>query len=67
MITDRIRKIVADNADRTAVKVGAETISYAELWRRAEEVGDFLRRQGPPDEAGFMRKFETSHVGGAKS
>ena len=46
MITDRIRKIVADNADRTAVKVGAETISYAELWRRAEEVGDFLRRQG---------------------
>jgi len=38
--------MVADNAGRTAVKVGAEAISYAELWRRAEEVGDFLRRQG---------------------
>ncbi len=46
MIADRIRQMAADNADRPACRVGAETISYAELWRRAKEVGELLRRQG---------------------
>lgn len=46
MIAERFRKAADDYAGRTACRVGAETISYAELRRRAEAVGDLLRRQG---------------------
>ncbi|MBO4325355.1 MAG: AMP-binding protein [Lachnospiraceae bacterium] len=46
MITERLRKAAEQWPDRTACRIGRESITYRELWQQASETADLLRRQG---------------------
>ncbi len=46
MITERLRQSASLFAEREACRIGGNALTYAELWQRAVETGDLLRRQG---------------------
>ena len=46
MIIDRLRKAAEQWPDRTACRIGAESITYGELWQQASRAAGLLRRQG---------------------
>ena len=46
MITERLRQSASLYAEREACRIGGNALTYAELWQRAGEMGDLLRRQG---------------------
>ena len=46
MITERLRKAAEQWPDRTACRIGGESITYRELWQQASETAGLLRRQG---------------------
>ncbi len=43
---NRIRKTAESNGDKIAYKIGSDSITYGQLWDKAERYAQFLKKQG---------------------